>query len=166
VAPDVLLGIPETAEDLGAPLSGLDDTPGGSGTRTVQRRTNPTTSAPVLPQRMAVSPPPVTSPQTDEPQTDEPDDDPPPPVTAPQMTGPQRARIHSEFKARGMSREDYLGWVAGFLGRDDITTTNEVTPGEASRIIDHIEECAARGVDFLTGELPDDDTDARLPYSD
>lgn len=65
----------------------------------------------------------------------------------PEATGPtsgQRGMIHALYRGRGMERDAYVADAAAFIGRP-LTTTEELSPAEASRLIDHLKGTIPRG---------------------
>lgn len=147
IAPDVLLGIPEGIADEAAPTTPVE------ATVTVQRRGpgqgptggTPVTLAPAAPTAAVAGPAPDQAPtvpadvRQDTPPVDLGDAPEAPPVEPrePRMTSAQRAMLHAQFKAAGMSRDEYMAWSERHTGRP-LSSTNDLTVAEASHLLDRI----------------------------
>ena len=151
IAPDVLLGIPEDADEPNsgnapeatitvrrAPMShpaAPGEAPRGDAhdaTGLVSQSTPE--DAPSGPENAAPNSPSGETAQVVDELTPEP--------TEPAITGAQSAMLHALYRARGMERDAYLQDAARFVGRE-LSTTAELTKAEASRLIDSINADAA-----------------------
>lgn len=129
VAADVLLGLPYASEEL---VDGPDDvTPAAPAENSPTARTR--RRRPLL-DEMVTPPMPAPEPAPDEETADEepPDDEPPPPEM---ITGGQSAMLHVLLRAHGLDRAAALAHIGVIVGHP-ITSTNDLTKGEASAVID------------------------------
>ena len=121
IAADAILGIAYTSEELadGAePLAGGDVPVESEAPRT--RRMS----------RARPAPPPA--------------DDTQPEPEAPKLSEEQRAKMFAGFNELGITdREQRLAWIGDVVGRD-VESSNNLTVGEASTVIDRIESTLAR----------------------
>lgn len=79
-----------------------------------------------------------------------------PPVVPkePRMTSPQRAMLHAQFKAAGMTRDEYMAWSERHTGRP-LSSTNDLTQAEASHLLDRI--AAVKAARAAQEDPPDDE---------
>jgi hypothetical protein len=156
VAPDVLLGIPEDADE---PTATGESVP--QATNTIRRATK---APPAVIERPAVSgdaprddandtaerdsqstPEDAEGRQDPIPNTDAAPGETPDELVAepPAITGSQSALVHALYRAQGLERDAYLRDASAFVGRE-LTTTGELTKAEASRLIDALQAEAER----------------------
>ena len=137
---DVLGGMPYLAEELEdqavpdvAPVTPIGDAP--------KRRTARRAAAPAATKSERVDAPPADEPVFNEPPLD---DEPPTGL----ITDDQMKKVAAQMRDLGITdRDEAIAYVGNVIGRD-ITSRNELTVGEASRLIDHMSRAL--------GEVPPD----------
>jgi hypothetical protein len=135
VASDVILGIPFAAEEL------ADQEP--EPTRRVGRKKAEVVALPpALPPRPIED---VPLPDPDEPALDEPAAEPPTEAPSP-ITDAQKKKMHASFNDLGVTdRGERLRITRGIVGRDDLTSANDLTKADAMGLLDVLEDCAKQG---------------------
>jgi hypothetical protein len=188
VASDALLGLPVMAEEVedGQEANGqvpaiasMATGPEGPAPaaaaaaeprRATKRRTAPARAAlpaadrppPSPPEPPPPEPPPAEPPPDDQPPAAIPE--PPPPTVRPHLTKPQRTKILAGLRDMHITgRDEALGLISAWTGRT-VESTNDLTPDEASVIIDRIESLLHLGAAEVTTEPADpDDPDPPPP---
>jgi hypothetical protein len=147
VAPEALLGLPYVVEELDDPdaaaLVGDDpaDTAEPKPRKRAARRLRPVVDAQLPPSPDTPTPPP----------TPPPDEQHEPP--APDVTPAQLRALHAAMSVAGIvERDDRLAYTSSVIGRD-VTSSKELTAGEASAILDALHEL----VDNDPAPPPDED---------
>lgn len=139
IASDAILGLPYSIEEL---VDGdLDSAAEVVPLKAPAKRTARRATAPAAAKAERVDAPP-----TDEPVYDEPPlgDEPP----AGLITDDQMKKVAAQMRDLGITdRDEAIAYVGNVIGRD-ITSRNELTVGEASRLIDHMSRAL--------GEVPPD----------
>jgi hypothetical protein len=133
IAADAILGIGYTVEEIadGGPVEQkaaetVDATP--TGTRRMSRKATTTPEVPA------------------EPET------PIEPELVEGITQPQSKKLHAGFNDLGITdREQRLAYCTNLIGRE-ITSSNDLTKDEASRVIDALETDAAPGPELFEGD--------------
>ncbi|MGE3449004.1 MAG: hypothetical protein AB7H92_15655 [Microbacteriaceae bacterium] len=141
IASDAILGLPYSIEELvdGDLDAGADVVPMKAPAKRTVRRAS---AAPASAKVERVDAPPADEPAFDEPPLD--DDGPTGLITDDQMK-----KVAAQMRDLGISdRDEAIAYVGNVIGRD-ITSRNELTIGEASRLIDHMSRAL--------GEVPPDE---------
>jgi hypothetical protein len=131
IAADAILGIGYTVEEIAdggpveqATVETVDATP--TGTRRMSRKTAATTEAPADPA--------------------------PEPEPTEGITQPQSKKLHAGFNDLGITdREQRLAYCTNLIGRE-VTSSNDLTKDEASRVIDALETDAAPEPELFEGD--------------
>jgi len=137
IAPDVLLGLPYTVEEV--ELTEV-------GTTTVSRSTNTTNGSPTAVRRKTARPVEAAEPEPEPPLEEEPAPIPPgtdnPEPAEPGVTKAQLSKMAVAFRERNIiDRGLRLAYCHDLLGRE-ITSANDLTMAEASKVIDSFDEPA------------------------
>lgn len=141
VAPEAVLGLPYTAEELADGIEAPPEPERAAGS-TTRRRTARRAVAPSHPQ--AADPPepeaaPSPTAAVDDPELDEPESEPDEPIGDPPMITPaQRTAIHAAMSGLGIKdRDDRLSIMTGVTGLE-VHSTLDLTADQASTVLDYL----------------------------